>query len=289
MQGHQPESTSESEDKAFKYRPIILYDAPADPITIHLLRHHLRAILGAGYTAFCFEYPNQGLHEMIRILSMMQPNIKACIEELKSGRYTFISHYMREMYQDRAIAFEESFHNVIRQKIEFFEVVLAFQTSNKLPAVYGIDTANESIPYLEELKEMYLKHDFDNPQFNIVRDRVYAQHIKEAALKHEGGVLTVVNIDHFGVQNELTKILTEEQAKQFLSIYHYCYDDPCALRASKHHQDLLAGDQKALSRYKLGLEMINLTDKPPTEKAEYQNYMNAVLDKAKSGSSVAQK
>lgn len=279
MADDQPASDeSQNEGKPFKYNPILLYDSPGELITLNMLRHNMRSMMGAGFEAFCFDFPHAELHENIRVLSMMQPSIKSCIDELKSGKYTFISHYMREMYGPRAIAFEENLYQAIQQKIEFYEVILGFQNSNNLkPYVYSIDTSNESIPYLEELKKMYFSDDFDNPAFNSVRNKSFAENIEKALLKHDGGIIIVLGADHFGVQAELSQRLSKEQSKQLKSFYHYSQTDPCALRASKHLQDLLNGDQKALKRYPLGLTVVDKSKHGQFERADYQEMFNQLL------------
>lgn len=274
-------SGSDVDKEPFEKSPIILYESHADPITVDFIRSQLDELVEAGYTAICLEQPEADLNRAISELEkFMIPMRDVTIEDIESGANTFISEHIRKLYKEHAASFERQFKIGLEHKVMLYKAILAYQNDhNGLPKVYAIDTGIETGDDLKELAKIYETEDFDNPNFNRVRDAAFAQNIANALHIHHGGVITIMGNDHFGLQKALSKVLSEEQAKQIKSFYHYALTGP-EIGSSSHTAGLCKGEDKSKKRYVLGIDVRDFSNKKNLGPQDFKEMSAHLLDES---------
>lgn len=268
--------------QAFSVNPIILYESHADPITVDLIRFQLQELVEAGYTGICLEQSEGDLEKSIEELKFRAQNFDVVIEDIDSGKNSIISEFARNTYGENALAVERQFKAGFEHKILLYQAILDFQKENSgFPKIYGIDTgvAIETIDDMNELAEIYRTNDFDNPNFNLIRDREFARNITHIAPKHDGGIIIIMGADHFGLHKQLSNHLTSEQLNQVKSHYHFSLDGPM-LGSGKHGQGLRAGDESAIKRYSLGIEVHNYAKIAQLEQSDYKRMADDIKENA---------
>lgn len=262
----------------FKFNPIILYESHADPITVDLIRYQLNELVEAGYTGICLEQAEGDLEKSIEELKFRTETFNIEINDIESGTNSMISEFARNTYGENALAVEKQFKVGFEHKILLYQAILDFQKENDgSPKVYGIDSgvAIETIDDMNELAEIYRTNDFDNPNFNLIRDREFAKNIAQIAPNHDGGIIIIMGADHFGLQKQLSNYLASEQLKQVKSHYHFSLDGPM-LGSGMHGQGLRAGEERSVKRYPLGIEVHNYAKRSQLGQDEYNQMVNDI-------------